>query len=142
MQTSIKINTKKLSRQVADIESISKKNKWSFLYDPDLDSLYYSAKEVKNGYSLFSINKELSIYINKDSDLGGVFIEYYQSNLASHDKKFIPFADIFTTKTDSMATVGKSEKQKEDAVLLSEVIKAELLSNLVKSEGKDIFIHA
>lgn len=140
MQPSIKINTKKLSLQIANMETLSRKNKWSYHYDANLDSLYFSAKKVEAGYMLFSINNELSIYVDKNSDLGGVFIEYYQSNLASHDDRFKPFAKIFTKKIDNIRTLG--DGQKENAVLLSEVIKAELLSNIVNSEGKDLSIPA
>src|SRR6266478_2539106 len=102
MQQTIKINTKKLSKQVADIDTLSKDNNWSYRYDRNLDTLYYSSTSAKDGYILFSVNDELSIYIDSDSNLGGIFIEYYQTNLASHDEKFIPFAKIFTKKINDV----------------------------------------
>src|SRR6266702_3275722 len=54
------------------------KEKNRFCYYSQLDSLYFSPAKIQPHYSLFSINDELSVYIDKDSNIGGIFIEYYK----------------------------------------------------------------
>lgn len=138
MHTSITLNLKKIEKQVADLENLSKQKGWEYYYDGELDTLYYSIKKIDSSYSLFSLRNEFSLYVDKDSNLGGVFIEYYKSNLASHDQKFKPFARLFTFKTDHGKTVSKSGTEK--AILFSEVLKAEILTQLITQNNKNFQI--
>jgi hypothetical protein len=134
------IDLKKLERQVANLDIIAKKKKWTFSYDEELDTFYFSPKKIASGFSLFSLSDEFSVYVDKNSNFGGIFIEYYKSNMTTHDKKFKPFKNIFTEKSDNLSTI--SEKLGEKATLLSEVLKAELLSGLVNVDSKNIIIPA
>ena len=128
MQKTININPQKLADQFTKIGEIAKDKKWSFLYDGELDSLYYSPKEMKPDYILHSLGKEISVFVDKDSNLGGLFIEYYKANLTSHEDEFKDFSDIFTQKSDHMTTIPDRDKTK--AAALSAVLKAELLSEI------------
>ncbi len=139
MQTSIKVNTKKLESQIAEIETIATNKNWHFAYDADLDSLSLSPKQISPEFSLFSLNNEFSMYIDKDSNLGGLFIEYYKTNLTTHDVKFKRFKDLFNNKDN---TIYLKNRHKEDAILLSEVLKAELLSQLIKKDSISFSIPA
>lgn len=117
--------------------------KWSFLYDNELDSLYYSPKEMGSNYVLHSLGKEISVFVDKDSNLGGLFIEYYKSNLTSHEDGFKVFSNIFTKKTDHMTTVSDDNKSK--AAALSAALKGELLSEIlpqVKLGNKSLVLPA
>jgi hypothetical protein len=132
MQTSININIKKVAKQIACIDEIAKKNSWVYSYDEDIDCLYYSPEKIDESCSLLSLDNEFTMYIDKDSNLEGIFIEYYKSNLASHDEKFKEFANIFTKKNNHVKGVADNKKNK--LLLLSETIKAEMLSNIIKCE--------
>lgn len=133
MQSSIiKLDLKKLEKQVADIDLISKEQNWSYNYDEELDFLYFSPKQIKNGYNLFSVGNDFSVYVDKNSNLGGVFIEYYRSNLSSHEEKFKPFKNLFIRASESKKDLVIKKKQ------LSETLKAEILSELVKTNTNTI----
>lgn len=126
------IDIKKLAEQVADLENISAKNKWTYSYDEELDSLYFSPKKIDDKFLIFTPNEEIGIYIDDKSNLGGIFIEYYKSNLTSHEEKFKPFKFIFNNKDKST----KNSRSKQ--IILSEVIKAELLSSLIKFKVQNV----
>ena len=138
MQQTITINYNKIAKQIAEIENLAMKNKWMFHYDADLDSLYYSSKEIDSSYALFTVNGEYSLYVDKDSNVGGIFIEYYRANLASHDTKFKPFAKLFTPQKKAIETSDKERREKKDKeILLSEVLKAEILATIIQATDKD-----
>lgn len=135
----LNINIKKLTEQIASIDTISKEKNWSFYYDMEMDSLYFSPNKINKKYSLYSLTNEFSVYIDKESNFGGIFIEYYKSNMTSHDQKFKKFREIFTKKIDeNYRTTPK--KEEDNVILLSEVLKAELLSELIKSKTNNIVI--
>lgn len=129
MQPSVikKINLKKLQQQIADIETISKKNGWSFVYNEDLDHLYFSPREIPKGFSLLDVD-DFYVFVDEESNLGGIFIEYYKANLSSHEKEFKPFKNLFDKGTK------KTKDWTQDKIQFSEVLKAELLSHLVKND--------
>lgn len=126
----------KLAKQVACIDGISKEKNWSYYYDDELDSLYFSPKKVGDDFLLFSLTDEFSVFVDKDSNLGGVFIEYYMRNLSSHEEKFKPFKNLFQNKK------RESKKDKQNVVLLSEVLKAELLSGIINRNSDEVFMPA
>ncbi len=128
MEKTITIDIQKVAQQISLLDKIAERKNWLYSYDEDTDSLYYSPEKIDNQFSLFALNDEFSVYLDKDSNIGGIFIEYYKANLTSHDDKFAEFKDLFTQKIDHVKTVPKSKKNK--ALVLSEVIKAEVLSAL------------
>jgi hypothetical protein len=134
MQQTITLDTQKLLQQIAQINKLAKEKGWEFYYDSQLDSLYYSPETIESHFSLFSISNEFSVYIDNQSNVGGIFIEYYKNNLASHDDKFKPFVNLFTNSRQI------PQKKKEKEILLSEVIKAELLSDLINTDKETIEI--
>jgi len=138
MSQTLKINYNKIGQQIAEIEKIAKEKKWEFFYDEDVDNLYYAPKKITKEFSLFSVSNEFSIYVDEESNVGGVFIEYYKSNLGSHEKAFKPYINVFTKSVENGKTVPKSKKEK--AIQLSETIKAELLSDMIISKKVDCFI--
>ena len=103
---------------------------WQLKYDEDLDSLYYSPDTIPSNFTLFSLNDEFSVFVDENSNVGGVFIEYYKNNLTTHEEKFKPFKRIFLEKANHFTTIPK--KLEEKAILLKEVLKAEILSEIVK----------
>jgi len=132
------LNLKKLQKQIALIDTISDQSKWKVSYDEETDSLYFSPDIIPDGFSLFSVNDDFSVFVNEKSDLGGIFIEYYKSNLTSHDKKFKPFKSFFMKQQ-----TNKSKQQLEEKTIqFTEVLKAELLSELALNKKSSIVIPA
>lgn len=132
------IDLKKLQKQIANIESISRTNKWKYKYDEDLDSLYYSPNTIKKGFSLLSVNDEFSVFINKKSEIGGIFVEYFNSNLSSHTYKFKQFKLVFTNHMKKLPKKKLEEKEE----ILTGVLKGELLSRLVQSDNPTLIMPA
>lgn len=140
MPKAIDLDLTKLSKQVASLDTISKKKKWKFFYDSELDNLYLTPNLVKKDCVLYSVNDEFSVYVDKDSNIGGVFVQYFKTNLGSHDSRFKQFNDLFTVSNDGLETV--SQKKEKKAEILEELLKAEMLSSLVKSNDQKVMISA
>jgi len=141
MLQTITLDYNKIQNQIASIDEIARNKKWGLYYDEDLDSLYFSPAKIASNYSLFSVNNEYSVYVDKKSNVGGVLVEYYKSNKSSHDKRYKELADIFSKKvTDDIKTVPDNKEGK--AELLSTVIKADLLSILRQENGRVVAIPA
>lgn len=140
MPKTIILNNLKIEKQIADIENVAKTNKWVYQYDPKLDYLYYAPEKIPNGFVLHSLNDDINIYVNNNSEVGGLFIEYFKFNLTSHEAKYKVFANIFTEN----ASYGKTNPKKygDKAQMLSAILKADMLSNLVRSESKTVEIPA
>ena len=132
MQKTINLDNSKIALQVANIQSIAKKNGWKYLYDPELDYLYYAPGVIKPGYVLHAINDDINIYVNGKSELGGVFIEYYKYNLTSHEPRYKDFANIFTRDVKYGKTIPKQLEQKTE--MLSAILKSDILTNLVNAD--------
>lgn len=119
-EQTININIKKITEQVIKIDSFIDKKKWTYKYDKELDSLYLSPGRIPSSYTVFSVGDEYSLFVNKSSKLGGIFIEYFKNNLTSHEPKMKIFKRMFDSKD--------SKEKKE---LFTDVIKSEIISNLV-----------
>jgi hypothetical protein len=108
----IEINNILLAKNVANLYDLVKSEKWRYFYDDDLDQLYITPKEgVKKNFNLVSVSQELSVYLDNSSNLGGVMISYFVSNLTNHDDLFEPFKKIFTKQFDGGKTIPKSNKE-------------------------------
>ena len=128
MAPSIKLDAKKLSRQIASIRSLAEKNKWIVEYDRSLDQLFFAPKVIPKGTFLVTVDNDISIYINKDSDVKGLFIEYFSHNFVEHDKEIKPaFETLLKTRANS-----KKNKVAEDLVI------KELELKTIESFYKDI----
>lgn len=116
-QQPVKLDTKKLSKQVASIRDIAKKENWKVDYDKDIDQLFFTPKNIPKDTFLVSFD-DISLYLNKNSDVKGMFIEYFSHNFVEHDKDIKPAVHIFIDMPK-----GKSKEEKQFA---EEIIKKEL----------------
>lgn len=132
MRKTINLDNSKIAVQVANIQNVAKEYDWKYLYDPELDYLYYSPEVIKPGYVLHAVNDEINIYVNDKSELGGIFIEYYKYNLTSHEPRYKEFANIFTKDVKYGKTIPKSREQKTE--MLSAILKSDILTNLVNAD--------
>lgn len=125
----IKIDRQKLTKQIASLKQIAKKEKWVYLYDKVLDQLSYIPKMIKSNYVLYSLTNEFSVYVDKNSNLKGIFVEYYRSNLATHDKEFKEFMSLFRKKIDDTVTIPSKESTSVN--ILTDAIQAKILSDVI-----------
>lgn len=130
------INVPKLIHQFSQLKEISNKNNWKYHYDDNSDALYFSPVRIEDKFTLFSIGDEFHVFVDQKSNLGGIFIEYYNSNLVSHEDVFKQFKDKF------IIGIEKDRKKQEKKVLLTEVLKAEILSQLVNCDKTNLVIPA
>lgn len=140
MPKTIILDNLKLEKQIANIEQVAKKNKWVYQYDPELDYLYYTPKKIPAGYVLHSLNEDINVYVNTQSKLGGIFIEYFKYNMTAHEEKYKEFAEIFTKDTKHGKTNPKSYENK--VRVLSEILKADMLSDLIRTDKQCVEIPA
>ena len=125
---------------MANLKEIAKAKKWSFVYNQELDQLYFSPSTIGKKYVLHTIDDEYNIYVDKRSNVGGIFIEYFKTNLTEHDEKYKEFKNTFSKNVKEGKTVPKS-KEKE-AVYISEFIRADILSKIAVSQKKTVLIPA
>jgi len=130
----IKLNYKKIAEQIKSIHLIAREKKWIPYYDKELDSFYFTPNTIDSKYFLQAIGEELLVYVDEDSNIGGIFAEYFGNNLASHDEKFKPFKKII---------VQKQKLTQEIKILLLSTFEASLLEaitpkfSLRQSDQKD-----
>ncbi|HVZ67239.1 MAG TPA: hypothetical protein VG917_03165 [Patescibacteria group bacterium] len=116
-----KLNLNKIVNQVKDLHRIAKENSWVPYYDAQLDEFYFSPKVIDKKYTMQAIGDEFLVYVDQNSNLGGVYINYFNNNLSSHDPKFKPFKRIF----------AKHQKiNSENKTLLLNTIEAALLETI------------
>ncbi len=113
---------------VVNFSEIAKKKKWISHYDTDSDSLVIRTPKLSEDSRKKYINNEFAFYLNRKSDIEGVFIEYFISNFVSHHKKeFKPILndlkkDLKNKKGSSMIELKKNEVKKLASGLESFII--------------------
>jgi len=70
------------------------KNKtWKLRYDKETDQLFVGEYPMPRGSQMFKIGNDVDLYINKNGDIKGIFIEYYQSDLKKRLKELFAQAN-------------------------------------------------
>jgi len=128
----ITLDLDKLKKQIAVLKEIAAREKWIYFYEKMLDHLYFTPETIKSDHFLYSISDELSVYIDKNSNLKGIFIEYFKTNLISHEKELEGLLRSFKEKRNGSLTIPKKEAHNAD--LLSDALQAKMLSHVIMSE--------
>lgn len=92
MVKELKLDKSKILSQLKDLKNIS--NEWALEYDDDVDELYYGIKKIPKGYFLFQLNDEINLFVNKKSNIKGLFIEYFSNNYLEHNIKLKPVLKV------------------------------------------------
>lgn len=80
-------NKKEFIDLVGDLEAYAKVKNWSPIYDSDSDSLSLISPNIsKTARVKYLLDNEIAFYVNKNSQIEGVFVEYFKSNFISHTK--------------------------------------------------------
>lgn len=67
---------------------MSKEKEWKIDYDKDVDHLFVGVYPMKKDAMKYKMN-DLSLYIDKNGDICGIFIEYYKSDFKKNWKKIV-----------------------------------------------------
>ncbi len=106
------------------LPAIVKKDGWKLSYDKLADALYFTPSIVAKDAVLFSVSKELNIYVNASSDIKGIFIENFSANFVKHNEDFKELLNVLNKKEDNQIFVAKDEAKAE---LYEKALEASLL---------------
>jgi hypothetical protein len=119
-----KLNPKKLKENILRLPAIVKKDKWQLSYDKLVDALYFTPSIVAKDTVLFSVSKELNIYVNSNSDIKGIFVENFSANFVKHNEDFKGLLNVLNKKGDDQIFVAEDEAKAE---LYGKALEASLL---------------
>ena len=126
MGKELKLDRAKILSQLEGSQSTS--DGWVLEYDADVDQLFYGAKKIPKGYFLFQLNDELSLFVNKNSRVGGMFVEYFHDNYLEHNQELKP---VLPEMKDDDSTV---EIEGIERVALGKELFLNALTAVVKRE--------
>ena len=64
-----------------------KKKKWTYDYDKECDQLFVGEYPMVRTAKLFQLNEDMAVYLDKNGNIRGIFIEYYEIDLKKKLKK-------------------------------------------------------
>ncbi|MES2876665.1 MAG: hypothetical protein V4678_04320 [Patescibacteria group bacterium] len=108
MATELKLDKMKILTQLKDIQAMS--GEWTLEYDADVDQLYFGVKKIPKGYFLFQVNDEINLFVDKKSQVKGMFVEYFQNNFLEHNKELKPVMHALNKDDDSSAEIQNIER--------------------------------
>lgn len=107
-----KINRKKILNFIFKFRERVKEEGWIPSYDPEADSLSYRVRKLPRNTRIKYFGKELALYLTPNSDVKGLFIEYYLSNFLAHQKGLTELKREVEQKTKKDRDVIKLNKVK------------------------------
>lgn len=108
----IKLDKDKIISQLSELPKIARRDDWKFDYDSELDELVFGKKIIPKGYFLFNVNNEINLFLNQNSKVSGIFIEYFKNNYLEHNKEY---KNIFKN-TESDKTLEKKDKDENQLI--------------------------
>ena len=121
---------------VQNLSNTVKKQGWVSHYDAENDSFAMRTPHLSEDSQKKYFNNEFAFYLNKKSEVEGVFIEYFVSNFISHHEDFKAVAKELKTKRDeSVVELSKSEVKRMAPELESAIIDS-LISNSNLAEAR------
>ncbi len=108
MARELKLDKAKILSQLKVLQSMS--NSWTLEYDPEVDQLFYGVSRIPKGYFLFQVNDEISLFVNKNSRISGMFVEYFSNNYLEHNKELKPVLRVLEDKDTSSSDVQEMER--------------------------------
>ncbi len=110
------LNKKKILDFIANFSEIAKKNQWVSHYDADSDSLAIRTPKLSEDARKRYLNDEFAFYLDNQSEVEGIFIEYFVSNFVAHHKDFKDVAKDIKGQEwkegDGVMTLNKTEMKK------------------------------
>lgn len=108
MARELKLDKDKILSQLKELQSMS--NDWSLEYDSDIDQPFYGPKIIPKGSFLFQINSEINLFVDKNSRVSGMFVEYFKVNYLEHNQELKPVLDVLEEADNEPADVQQIER--------------------------------
>lgn len=91
---------------VKNMPLVSKEEGWLMTLDKEEGTLFYSAKQIPDDAVLHQVTDEYGVYLDKNSKLSGVVVEYYEANFLNHHEEMKEIdAKVFAAKDPNANTV-------------------------------------
>lgn len=118
-----------------NLSGIVKDEKWISKYDTENDSFAMRVPDLSKDSHKKYFNDEVAFYLNKKSEVEGIFIEYFMSNFVIHHKDFKSVVKNLRTRKKKLVVELKKSDVNKIAPELESVIINSLIpnSNLQKS---------
>lgn len=117
------LDRQKIVTQLVRLSEHAQKNKWQYDYDPEVDELVYGISVMPDDSFLFSLNRELNLFLTPNSDVKGIFIEYFASNYIEHNQELRP----------ALKVLEKKNNDKEKVTLAKEALEGKLLAQALET---------
>lgn len=119
---------------VQNLSGTVRDQEWISNYDSENDSFAMRVPDLSKDSHKKYFNNEFAFYLNKKSEVEGIFIEYFVSNFVAHHKNFKAIAKKLKPKKEkSVIELKKSEVNKIAPGLESLLINSLIVnSNLQK----------
>ena len=112
---------------MADLRNLAQNGKWELSYDEDNDSLYYAPARIPKGTALFNFGSEFGIYIDGESNINGLFIEYFTSNFTEHEHEYKKIVELLDNNVDGYKT--SNNKDSDDVKIAENALSGEALKS-------------
>jgi hypothetical protein len=96
----IRLNKAELLKQLKGLPVMAKERGWQFDYDQTLDSLTFGEETMPRNSFLFNVNDEINLFVDSNSKIHGMFVEYFGSNYVEHNEVV---KDAFSVVEDSLS---------------------------------------
>lgn len=130
------MSTTKANKKIFDFayhfSKIAKEEKWVPRYDIESDSFSLTVPMLPIDARIKYFDDEVALYITKNNDVKGIFIEYFKSNFVEHHKDFRSLLkDIKSKKrTEKNLIELKKSKVKEVVSEFEEIIQESLIESI------------
>jgi hypothetical protein len=126
------LNLEKIQSQLTKLNEIAITNKWQVFVDKSIDNFYFSPNKIDSKFSLHQLDDDFYIYADKDSNLGGIFVEYFNANLVQHDKAVAPLKQIVK---NNMGKDGNVKLDKNTRISVANTIAIAILQKRAEHSG-------
>ncbi len=123
-------NNKNLLDLSANLRGFVEKHKWVTRYDTESDSFSVTKPRLSRDARIKYFDDEIGLYITKNNDVEGIFVEYFSSNFIKHHKDLKTVLDSVRGKKNEGLVELSREKVKKIAPDLERAIRDTLAENL------------
>ncbi|MDE2100221.1 MAG: hypothetical protein KGL39_23395, partial [Patescibacteria group bacterium] len=105
------MDKKKILNFISNFSDKAKEDRWISHYDADSDSLIIRTPNLSRDSKKEYVNDEFAFYLNRKSDVEGVFIEYFTSNFMAHHGDFKGLIKDLENSRENSAIVELNKKE-------------------------------
>lgn len=123
---------KKILDSISRLSEIANKKNWISHYDTDSDSLAIRKPNLSKDAQKRYITDEFAFYLNSESNLEGIFIEYFISNFVQHHKDVKAIVKNLKKKVKEEEVIELRKRETQKLVPQLEIV---ILNSLIRDGG-------